>query len=205
MNTDISNFLASFPYAASTRRTYEDVLSRIFAGSQDPAKMTASDLLEILGSSGWGNKRQCLALAAVQKFLRWKFGDSHSGLSARIKRIRGKVQPALKPDEALKLLASFDPYTAKGARDLALCLLALDTGLRASELCRLEAQYVSLERGVLQVIVKGGQWATAIFCAATAAHIDRWLQYRITAEPALFVNIGTRQPLTPEGLNQIVR
>jgi len=207
MNIDLANFLACFPYAPSTRRTYADILSRIFDGSQDPSKMRASELLEILNESGWENSRQCVALAAAQKYLAWKYGSGHPALAAKLKRLRGKPQRALTPEVALKLLASFDPYRPKGARDLAICVLALDTGLRASELCRLQRSDTDLDHRVLQVIVKGGKWAAAVFSTQTAAHITRWLHYRKTAkgQDFLFTNTFTGEGLTPEGLNQIVR
>lgn len=207
MNTDLENFLASNPYSEATLRTYRDILSRMLARSQDLANMTASELLTILKQSGWGNARQCLALAATQKFLSWKYGQSHPALMAKLKRIQGKPQRALDPETALRLLASFDPYTPKGARDLAICSLALDTGLRESELCRLQFADTDLEHRVLQVLVKGGQWEVAIFSEETAMNISRWLNYRIIADGKgfLFTHVKTGRGLTPEGLYSIVR
>jgi len=206
MNSQISNFLASFPYAVSTRRTYQDILSRLLVRSQDLARMTASELLEILNNSGWGNARQCLALAACQKYLAWKYGHEHPALKAKLKRIQGKPQRALTPETALELLASFNPYEPKGARDLAICSLALDTGLRESELCRLQLADTDMEHRVLQVIVKGGQWAVAIFSEETTMNISRWLNYRTIADGKgfLFTHIKTGNGLTPEGLYTIV-
>ena len=207
MKQALENFLASNPYADSTLRTYRDILSRIFARSQDLAKMTAPELLNILKQSGWGNSRQCLALAATQKFLTWKYGHSHPALTAKLKRVQGKPQRALDPETALKLLASFDAYTSKGARDLAICSLALDTGLRESELCRLQLADTDLEHRVLQVIVKGGQWAAAVFGNNTVAHIERWLSFRTIADGQgyLFTHTKTGAGLTPEGLYTVVR
>ena len=204
---DVSDFLASHPYSDSTIRTYRDILSRLFSGSQDPEKMTASELLIILKQSGWGNSRQCVALAATQKYLSWKYGHSHPALTAKLKRIQGKPQRALDPETALKLLASFDPYIPKGARDLAICSLALDTGLRESELCRIQLADTDLEHRVLQVIIKGGQWQAAVFGKSTAAYIDRWLHYRKIADGKnfLFTHTKTGAGLTPEGLYSIVR
>ena len=206
MKIEFSEFLASFSYAASTKRTYEDVLSRICARSQDLAHMTASELLEILNNSGWGNSRQCVALAACQKYIAWKYGKTHPALAAKIKRVQGKTQRSLDPETALKLLACFDTYTPKGARDLAICTLALDTGLRESELCRLQLADTDLEHRMLQVIVKGGQWEYAIFGMQTCANIDRWLHYRRIADGhgALFTHTKTGRGLTPEGLYNIV-
>lgn len=207
MNNDLENFLASHSYATSTRRTYRDILGRIVAGSQDPAAMTAPELLKLLEQSGWGNARQCLALAATQKYLAWKYGHTHPALTAKLKRIVGKPQRSLEPETALKLLASFDAYTPKGARDLAICSLALDTGLRESELCRLQLANTDLEHHVLQVVVKGGQWEAAIFGEHTAAHIERWLSFRKIADGQgfLFTHVKTGRGLTPEGLYMIVK
>ena len=204
--SDLSNFLASHPYAESTIRTYRDILSRTLARSQDLASMTAPELLEILNQSRWGNARQCLALAATQKYLRWKFGHTHPALTARLKRIQGKPQRALDRETALKLLASFNPYEAKGARDLSMCSLELDTGLRESELCRLLQADVDTDHCVLQVLVKGGQWAAAVFSEQTAAHIEHWKAFRKVADGQgfLFTNVRTGEGLTPEGLYSIV-
>jgi integrase len=207
MNIDIETFLASHPYSEATQRTYLDVLSRIFARSQDLANMTAPELLEILKQSNWGNARQCLALAATQKFITWKYGHGHPALSAKLKRIQGKPQRSLSPEIALKLLASFNPYTAKGARDLAICSLDLDSGLRESELCRLQQADTDTEHRVLQVLVKGGQWEAAIFGEETAARIEHWKAFRKIADGQgfLFTHTQTGEGLTPEGLYSIVR
>lgn len=179
----------------------------MFARSQDLANMTAAELLELLKISGWGNARQCVALAASQKYLAWKYGHSHPALSAKLKRIQGKPQRALNKATALKLLASFDPYHAKGARDLAICSLALDTGLRSKELIGLLHADVDTEHGVLQALVKGGQWEAAIFSEETAAHIERWKLFRKVADGKgfLFTHIQTGDGLTPEGLYSIVK
>lgn len=206
MKNDLADFLASHPYSASTKRTYEDVLTRMLGEVRDPASMTASELLDILKKSGWGNARQCVALAAMKKYLAWKYGQSHGALSAKLKRVQGKPQRALTPETALQLLASFDRHDPKGARDLAICALALDTGLRASEICRLQQADVDAEHRVLQVLVKGGQWEAAVFSDQTAAHIEHWKHFRKVADGQghLFTNILTGEGLTPEGLFAIV-
>lgn len=203
---DIQNFLASHPYAETTKRTYQDVLSQLSVKITDPTSLTAADLIQLLNQSEWGSSRQGVALAACKTYLRWKYGNSHPALSARIKRAQSKPQRALDEDTALQLLASFDPYTPKGARDLAICALLLDTGLRESELCRLQQGDTDTDKRVLQVIVKGGQWAAAVFSPETAAHIERWKQFRTIADGQgyLFTNIFTGEGLTPEGLYNIV-
>lgn len=207
MSIDLSNFLASHPYADATRRTYKDVLSRLFARSQDLANITAAELIELLKKSGWGNARQCVALAAAQKYFTWQYGHSHPALGAKLKRIQGKPQRALNQETALKLLASFDRHDPKGARDLAMCSLDLDTGLRAAEMCGLLQAHVDTEHCALQVLVKGGQWEAAIFSEETAAHIEHWKHFRKVADGKgyLFTNIQTREGLTSQGYYSIVK
>jgi integrase/recombinase XerD len=204
----LENFLASaHSYAETTKRTYRDVIPRILDQVEDPASLTAAELIRLLGQSGWGNSRQCVALAAIQKYLAWKYKGVHPALAAKIKRVKGKVQRALDPETALKLLLSFDTFTPKGARDIAMCSLMLDTGLRESEVCRLQLADTDLDRRTLQVIVKGGQWKAGAFGHGVAMNVDRWLHYRRIAdgENFLFTHIKTGHGLTPEGLYMIVK
>lgn len=203
--SDLSDFLASHPYADETIRTYTGILERL-ESQTDPATLTAAGLVNFLKSQQWGASRRQVGLAACQKYIRWKYGDQHPALTARMKRERGKPQRALTADQAIILLASFDTYTAKGARDLALCALALDTGLRASELCRLKMTDIDLEHGALQVIVKGGQWEAAVFSPETAAYLERWYAYRPTVPGPgfVFISIRTKRGLTATGLTNIV-
>lgn len=212
MNIDgIENFLSSaYPYAETSKRTYRDVITRILGPVQDPASLTAAELIDLLSKSGWGNKRQCVGLAACQKYLAWRYGSFHPALCAKLKRIPSKPQRSLTKEVALHLLASFDPYTAKGSRDLAICALLLDTGLRESEICRLQLADTDLEHRVLQCLVKGGQWKAAVFSEETAAYIGRWLHYRMIADGQgfLFTNTFTGKAgkaLKPKGLYSIVK
>ena len=209
MNTnDLEEFLSSaYTYASTSKRTYRDVIHRILDQVQDPASLTAAELIRLLEQSGWGNARQCLALAAIKRYMVWTYGQKHPARNAKIKRVIGKPQRSLDPEMALKLLASFDPYSAKGARDLAICSLVFDTGLRESEVCRLEQADTDLEHRTLQVIVKGGQWEAAIFGERTAMRIDRWMSFRKIADGQgyLFTHVQTGEGLTPEGLYSIAR
>ena len=129
-------------------------------------------------------------------------------LAARIKRIPGKPQRTLTQQQVIQLLASFDPHTPKGARDLAICATAIDTGLRSSELCRLLQADTDTEHCNLQSLVKGGQWKAAVFSPQTAAHIEHWKRHRENlAHPpdgCLFVNIDTGHGLKASGLRSIV-
>lgn len=206
MKEDIEHFLSDHPYAQTTITTYTAVLTYVLGKAESIETISAANLLKLLKTSTWGNSRQCLALAATQKYLRWKYGHSHPALSAKLKREVGKPQRALTTDEANELLASFNPHTPAGARDLAICTLAFDTGLRAAELCSLTQANTDIEHLSLQVLVKGGQWEAAVFTPETASHIERWKWYRerIPGITTLFNRIRTGKKLLPEELNHIV-
>lgn len=205
---NIDEFLASaHPYAEATKRTYRDVIPRVLDQCPDPATLSAAGLVKAIDNCNWGNKRRCVALAAVKKYLAWTYGNSHPALQAKIKRVQSKKQRSLTAKQVRELLASFNTATASGSRNLAIASLAIDTGLRVSELCRLQKADTDLEHLNLQVITKGGQWGYAIFSQDTADYIRHYLKFRIIADGQgyLFTNTYTGEGLTPEGLNIIVR
>ena len=142
----VEEFLASNKYAASTKDSYRRILVRMLAEVPDPLHLSAAGLVDWIASQGWGNSQQCVAVGASRKFLRWRYGTSHPALSARIKAEGSKPQRTLMPEKALELLMWFDTSSPHGARDLAMAAVMLDTGLRASEICRLQVADTDLER-----------------------------------------------------------
>jgi integrase len=209
MSKSVEDFLASHPYAQETKATYRPVLAELTARPFEA--WSASDLLAFVQRPSWGNSRQYVNLCACRKFIAWSCGRSHPALSARIKRIKPKKQRSLDFPKLIELLASFDPYTPIGARDLALAALAIDTGLRESELARVQLPDVDLEKRTLQVITKGGQWGIAVFSPDTARILDRWLSYRQPAHgvESLFVSLRRSkdhgQQLTKHGIKAIFK
>jgi len=191
MNTEVENFLASNTYTDATKDTYRSVLEEL--ADNLISEWTASDLLSFVQKKNWGNSRQYVALCASRKFISFTFGVNHPALKARLKRIRPKKGRSLNLNKINELLASFNPFSPIGARDLALAALAIDTGLRASELARIQLDDVDLENRTLQVIVKGGQWAMAVYSPETVAFLDRWLAYRTPADGVNSLFISLRQ------------
>lgn len=209
MNRDVENFLSSQTYSDETKSTYAAVLDELV---HHPVKdWHASDLLAFVCRDNWGNSRRYVNLCACRKFIAWQFGNTHPALSARLKRINPKKGRSLSIERVSELLASFDTYTAIGARDLALAALAIDTGLRESELARIQLADVDLEHRTLQVIVKGGQWGVAVYSPETVAILDRWLVYRKPADGvgSLFVSMRLDKTkgrqLTRHGIKSIFK
>lgn len=206
MNRELlEDFLSSAPFADMTKDIYRRVLLGLPEAVED---WRAADLIQFVSRPEWGASQRYVALYACRRFLRWRFED-HPALAARIKSVKPKKQRVLTVSKALELLASFDTSTPAGARDLAIAALALDTGLRCSELCRLRLPDVDLHARTLQVIVKGGQWGSGVFSHQTALYIAGWIALRVAAAgiETLFVSLHHARfgrPLTRGGLQGMV-
>lgn len=70
-------------------------------------------------------------------------------------KVTKKVQDILTPEEIAKILTSLNPRTEIGARDQAIILMLLDTGMRAAELCNLTLDDLRLDQGFAMVLGKG--------------------------------------------------
>ena len=109
------------------------------------------------------------------------------------------------------MLQIFNTSIPKGKRDLAICSLFLDSGLRVSEVCSLELSRVHLHDFYCDVFIKGGHWERALFSEYTSSCIDNWLSIRSSfASPScrsLFCSLGgnsSGSQLTREGLQRVV-
>lgn len=194
---DLDLFFAEMPMSVNTRILYRAVLVR-FLRAVDPSACGAGDVIRFLDSTKWGDSMRYTAAVAIRKYIRWACGDQHLALRVRVRRGKSRPGRSLTAEQAGRLLASFDSATRKGRRDLAICCLALDTGLRVAELA--SAKYIDLDLAdrKLLVKVKGGQWTYAIYSEYTAAHLATWLPHRKAGDDRLF-------QITRDGLRVTVR
>jgi len=206
MNREIENFLSSHKYADTTKDSYRRILKQLVT-IPDLESLDATGLLEFIDKPGWGNSQQNVAIFCAQKFLRWKFNDQHPALAATIPRIKPLPRRVLSPQQALELAASFDTYTAIGARDLAIIAFGLDTGFRRNELCSMQLANVNFYNNTATALCKGGQWGIGAFSAETAAILDHWLNFRKPADGTgnLFVSMKTGRGLTGFGMATIFK
>jgi integrase/recombinase XerD len=130
-------------------------------------------------------------LAAVHSFFRYValHEPQHSALAQRVlampsKRHIRRLIEFLTHDEAEALLAAPDQATWTGRRDRALLLLAVQTGLRASELLGLRRQDIVLGRGAhVRCLGKGRKFRCTPLRADTVTVLRSWLRER-QGEPA---------------------
>jgi integrase len=201
VNREVENFLASWRYAPSTKDSYRRILRELIV-IPDLDRLDAAGLLLFLDRPGWGNSQQNVAIFCAQKFLRWKYGEKHPALSATIPRIKPKPRRVLNKETALQVLASFNPFSAGGSRDLAIVAFGLDTGFRRAELCSMQLANVDFYSNTAQAVCKGGQWGCGAFSPQTAVIVQDWLRYRKPRDGVgnLFVSLKGGRALTGYGM-----
>ena len=179
-----------------------------------PEAVTPAAIREWLDSHAhWGPSTKHVAVTSLRAFFAWAVGRASSPAHlVALPRRPIRPQRTLSADQAERLLGSLDTSRRKGIRDLALIALLLDTGLRSSEICRLELIHVEVERRTFQALTKGSRWERGVFSEYTRSVAERWLALRpeVAApdEGAFFVSLGGLTPgrkLTRYGLQIILR
>jgi len=153
---------------------------------------------------------------ALRAWVRWLHArgeiDRNFAKEIPVPHVGISPQRTLTVAEVKRLFAACNPSTPKGARDIAIMAVLLDTGLRSKELVGLRVEDWQESTRRITVLGKGRKKA-AVWCSAECAqHLHRWLMYRSTiAEPDedhLFVSVGGNTPgraLTQRGLRKLLR
>ncbi|HEC61414.1 MAG TPA: hypothetical protein ENI27_04090 [bacterium] len=209
---DIEKFLAVKGYASTTVDQYKRTLTNISRDLGDLENLSPMELRKWLESFGWANATKWVSLCAVRAYLKWRYGESHLAMELKMKREESPPQRSLKMSQVEELLYYFETHKAKGRRDLAICTMFLDTGLRSFEMCHLEMRWTDVRERCIKVRVKGGSIQTGVFCEYTASCVMRWLgdrkEYVRNDARSLFVSVGGTtpgNPLTTGGLRAEVR
>ncbi len=135
------------------------------------------------------------AVSAARSFFKWcedydtiskkRLRKLLKGL--RVPKVPKNPQRTLSISEVKQLLAICDLGTPKGQRDTAMIGILMDTGLRASEICKLTVDQIKFDAepfpGVIvnqlsSVTVKGGKEGTGHFGQQTKEHLLLWLKTR---------------------------
>lgn len=216
---DWTNWLLAQGKSSTTVRGYQWELRRLAKalGEVAPAAVRAADLTRALAErrlAGVSEATMKRSIAAYRSFFGYICGRKSPAAGLKFPTVRRRRQRTLDDDQAMSVLAVCDTSTARGVRDLGLLTLLLDTGLRASEVCRLKLADVDFERRVLSVRIKGGDEAQAVFSASTGQYLTQWLGHRARLAQAgtetLFCAVGGSRkikgaPLTADGLRAIFR
>ena len=169
------------------------------------------------------------AVCAARSFFKWCLvEDLIQDIVAnalKIPKVENSTQRTLDITEAQQVLKACCDDTVAGIRNRALISLMLDSGLRSSEICRVQMDDLRfrmllvdpmsgglVEINFLTVLRKGGQKKSAYFGLETRQYLERWLEIRRnvakTGVNELFVSLGGIKPgtgLTRDGLRVIIR
>jgi integrase/recombinase XerD len=196
----------------NTIASYRDTFRLLFTFAQARLRKSPSDLaLGDLDASFIGTfltdlemkrgasvKTRNLRLTAIRSFFRFvSFGEpAHSALIQRVLAIPSKrhdkrqVHFLMRP-EIEAILATPDQTTWLGRRDRTLLLVAVQTGLRLSELISLDRDAVHLGAGAhVQCVGKGRKERTTPLTTLTRRALQAWLKEPVRkGATALFPNV----------------
>jgi site-specific recombinase XerD len=199
--------------AQTTVEAYAYEIGRLmrFHPGRDPRELDLNDLTAYLSKrkeDGLGQAALYRATNALRSF--YKFNGSESAKQLPLRKPKWHQQRSLSIEQVSDLLVSIDTSRPIGKRNLALVSFMIDTGFRASEICRLNDSQVDLKTRLAWVQIKGGQDGFGAFSAETAAYCATWRAVRseITRCEAFFVGFELHRPgnrITREGLTDIIR
>ncbi len=118
-------------------------------------------------------------IRALRAFFNWLYKENYA-MENRLGKLRPpkaptKVTDVLTPQEIARILASLNPNTSSGARDYAILVLLLDSGLRSSELTGAKLEDTNLDGGYLKVMGKGSKERVVPFGASAQKALLRYL------------------------------
>src|SRR3990167_2807791 len=116
-------------------------------------------------------------------------------------------------DQLERLLAQPDISSIRGLRDKVILEVLFSTGLRVSELCRLNRDQVNLERGEFGVVGKGQRLRVVFLSDRAKIWLEKYLAKRTDSFKPLFIRYaGNQEPavngekmrLTPRSVQRII-
>ena len=122
-------------------------------------------------------------------------------------RLPQKIVQPFNGEEIARLLACCDPETIAGARDRAIILTLLDTGVRVGELVRVTVEDFDFERQRLRILYGKGNKQRIVRlgsrCQQAVAHYIQ--RFRGTGPGPVFRDSRRDRPLQNNGVKQMLR
>lgn len=148
-----------------------------------------------------------IALRSFLKFLQKRNIKIYQPELIELPKIPEREINILTDKELNQLLLLPKGEDLKSLRDKALLETLFSTGLRVSELCKLNRD-IDLEKGEVYVKGKGGRIRVVFFSKIARECIKRYLEKRTDKNPALFINLSRSKKferLTPRGVQKIIK
>ena len=136
-----------------------------------------------------------IALRSFLKYLIRKDLPVISPDKIELPKVESRSLKFLDRDQVDRLLAQPNMSTDQGIRDKAIMEMLFSTGLRVSELCRLNRDQVNLERGEFGVIGKGQRLRVVFLSDRAKIWLERYLAKRTDIFNPLFIRTrGNQEP-----------
>ncbi len=142
---------------------------------------------------------------ALRSFLRYLIRKDLAVVAPEkieLPKVESRSLKFLDRDQLERLVNQPDISTDRGLRDKTLMEMLFSTGLRVSELCRLNRDQINLERREFGVIGKGGRARVVFLSDRAAIWLEKYLAKRPDQFKPLFIRYaGNQEPSPPAGGN----
>ncbi len=154
---------------------------------------------------------------ALRSFLRFLIKNDINTLEPSkidLPKTESRSLKFLEREQIDRLVTMPDTSTEEGTRDRAIMELLFSTGLRVSELTKLNHEQINLERREFGVIGKGGKSRIVFISDRAADWIGNYLKIRLDPYRPLFIrysgkkneeNRGEKMRLTPRSVERIIK
>ncbi len=134
---------------------------------------------------------QSYHVIALRAFLRWLIKNDYKTLAPEkidLPRVQSHSVKFLTTEQVERLLSQPLPSKKTGLRDKAILEVLFSTGLRVSELIKLNRDQIDLRRREFGVIGKGGRSRLVFLSKRAVSWVSRYLAQRKDEDPALFIH-----------------
>ncbi|HET9946955.1 MAG TPA: tyrosine-type recombinase/integrase [Patescibacteria group bacterium] len=156
-------------------------------------------------------------IIALRSFLKFLIKNDYKTLEPTkidLPKTESRSLKFLDREQVERLVMAPDTSEESGVRDRAILELLFSTGLRVSELCKLNHEKVNIERREFGVIGKGGRARVVFISDRAATWISKYLSERKDTFKPLFIrysgkveeeNGGEKMRLTPRSVERMVK
>lgn len=154
-----------------------------------------------------------IALRSFLKYLVRKDLDVLSPDKIELPKTESRSLKFLDREQLDRLLSMPEISKERGLRDKTLMEMLFSTGLRVSELCKLNRDQINLDRKEFGVIGKGGRARVVFLSDRASMWLERYLAARVDQSKALFIRYsGNQEPtenmeklrLTPRSVQRLI-
>jgi len=196
-----------------TVQNYQHYLQRFveFAGNIDVGKIDSKMIqkyriflnrYENRNGEVLSKKTQNYHIIALRAFLKYLVKNDIQSLSPEkieLSKIPKRTVEFLDADELDALFSAIDTDSLVGLRDISILRLLYSTGLRVSEIARLNRKDINLKRKEFMVVGKGRKPRLVFISDIAAEYLEKYLKKRDDSFEPLFINFQRSKASITDG------